>query len=193
MNKNYPKYVALMLPFAFINPSFTMGGKVFKLARIVGVTTLPACGLYEAYKRDDFIKKSVFKDATVVTESALNDWFVEKKKELNIPNAGSISLVSGRPFGIWGTYAEKNGGKVMVHPLEKVRLNNALKNPLIKENDEHIASASMNLNHEFGHIVRQEPQNIKHAFIAIPVCVEAASFGVTKAFRILCNTQQQPK
>src|SRR5260221_8900403 len=124
MNQKHLKYAALMLPFVFINPSFAMGGKVFKLARVVGVSTLPACGLYGAYKRDDLVKEHVFKDATVVTESTINDWFAEKKKKLNISNAGSISLVSGWAASDWAACAEKNGGRVIVNFIEKIRLNN---------------------------------------------------------------------
>jgi hypothetical protein len=181
MNKNYPKYVAVMLSFAFINPSFAMGGKVFKLARIVGITASPAYGLYDAYVLNKHIEDS-YDNVEHFSDAAIEEWGREKMKQFKVPHAESI--VFDHYYG-WGT-----SGKIIYVPTdESNELNKALKN----KEDRIIAYHLAALKHEIGHIINKDPQHKVYAKAMIPLGVEALSFGATKIFRKVGNISPQPK
>jgi hypothetical protein len=185
MNKNYLKYAALMLLFTYMSPSFAMGGNVFKLTRFVGVGTLPAAGLLLTYKIDE-IRQENHKELNPITDEPLQEWFKEQKEQLNIPNSESILLKKGKP---WSAFADKKKGHVTISSDDAFVLNHAL----INQHKNIIARDSMTLKHELGHIVHKDSENRKYALAAIPIGVEALSFGITKGLRKLCNIQQQPK
>jgi hypothetical protein len=124
MNQKYLKHAALMLPFTFINPSFAMGGKIFKLARFVGVGTLPAVGLYKVYKRDEEAQK-ICKTVNPITDESLQQWFKEQKEQINIPNAELILLVKNKP---WCSFIDKKNSYVALPDADASILNNALIN-----------------------------------------------------------------
>jgi hypothetical protein len=181
MNRKYLKYEALMLLLTSINPSFAMGGNVFKLARFVGVGTLPAYGLYDAYALNKRIEDSC-NNVEHFSDAAIEEWGREKMKQLKVPHAESISF--DHDYG-WGT----NGKIIYVPEDESNELNKALKH----KEDRIIAYHSMALKHEIGHIINKDSQQMVCAKAIIPFGVEALSFGATKIFRKVCNISPQPK
>jgi hypothetical protein len=189
-----------MLSFAFINPSFAMGGKVFTLARAMGVTAGPAFIFHTTYKN---YKKKNAEQMYPISETNIEEWGREKMKQLNVPNYESMLFVCSR--GEWAT----DGNKICV-PFDctflfKDSLERALeqkKSPskfffnflaLDDSPDKIIARNSMILKHELGHVINQDTQNKCYALATIPLGIETLSFGVTKMFRKLFNMQPQPK
>ncbi len=194
VNKNYPKYAALMLLFVFINPSFAMGGKVFQLTRIIGIGALPVLGLRDAYRSNKAIEKNS-EESPSIAEVSIKEWGRKKMERLNFPNADSITFEYGPGWSVAGK-------KITVPDSERAVLDEALefhksywsKIGFLQENrDEIIAWHSMLLNHEVGHVINKDSQNVPYVKVAIPVGIEALSFGMTKALRKVCNIEQKPK
>lgn len=124
MNQKYLKYSLSIMFLTVCNPSFAMGGKVFKLARFVGVTTLPTYGLYKAHKRNEVIQEA-HKTVNPITDEFLQKWFKEQKEQLNIPNAESILLIGN---GYWGSLTDKKNSYITLSASDAFRLSNALIN-----------------------------------------------------------------
>jgi hypothetical protein len=193
MNKKHLTCSILAIFLLACKPSFAMYGAIFKAARAVGVTTLPVCGLYLFNKQD----KTEQKRLELISETAIDTWGKEKMKQLKVPNAESIPFIYG--FG-WATGREKF---IMVPRSESYQISKALelKNKsslgnffykirfLGDDPDKKIALHSMLLKHEIGHIIKKDDSNAVYALATMPVAVEALSFGVTSAFRKLCNIQ----
>ena len=199
MNKKCLVYILSITLLIVSRPSFSMYGAIFKAARAVGMTTVPACGLYlcnESNKRDRN-GDEFFETSPLISETAIEKWGKEKMAELNVANAESISFVYG--LG-WGTCKEKF---ITVPRSESYQLSKALqlKNKsffgdlfynirfLGDDPDKTIARHSMLLKHEIGHIINKDDHNSSFNLATIPVAVEAASFGVTSAFRKLYSMQ----
>ncbi len=136
MNKSYLQYAALMLLFTFMIPSFAMGGKVFKLARFVGVTTLPTLGLYHSKNYKKALEKvNVLDfDEELPTQPALNDWFEGQKKQANMPHSKPIFLVTHKNSRHAHARANEHIGVVSVSSEVCDQLHEALVNqPLAEE------------------------------------------------------------
>lgn len=172
-------------------PSHAMYGAIFNIARLVGTTTLPVVGSYTAYNRYTDSQKQLA-EFKPVTENAVNNWFVKQKNKLNISNVELVSSLINKP---WASCSYGKTGHVAAPSGDIVTLNEALINKSInnettttKDNSE-IALKKMFLTHEFSHIINKDFQNRTYALVAIPVAVEALSFGATSAFRKLCGIQ----
>jgi Peptidase family M48 len=202
MNKNYLIFTILMISLMLSQPSFAMYGAIFKAARTVGMTILPACGLYLCNEESKQKKESneFFKRSPLISETALTTWGKEKMEQLNVPHSESISFMYGLD---WATSAEQF---VLVPRWKGYQLNYALQSKnsscmdlfykiryLGDDPDKTIARHSMALKHEIGHIINKDMLKRTYYLAAIPVAVEAMSFGMTKILRNLCNIQQQPK
>jgi hypothetical protein len=189
MNKNYLQY-ALILLFTYMSPSFAMGGNVFKLTRLVGVTTLPAYGLYKANKAKNDAKEYV-EGLEIVEECPVKNWFDEEKKKLDIPSLETVSLVKSPDW--MGCEWAANNNVVIIDRNRKNRLNDMLLGDLEEEKNIYLKTTipqnAMVLKHEFGHIVYKDGQNTRYALAIIPVGIELLSFGATTAFRKLFNVQ----
>ena len=184
MNQNHSKYAALMLLFTFISPSFAMGGKVFTLARFVGVTATPV--FFSGIARDAHENCKDFDNKESLAGSAIDEWGKEKIKRLNVANGESISFVKNAE---WVT----NGKRIGI-PSEEIEMHELIKSgDLIHNQDEKIALHSIFLKHEVGHAVHNDVQARLHHMIAVPFGIEAISFGATKGLRKLCNIQPSPK
>lgn len=177
-----------MLLIAY-KPSCAMYGAIFKIARFVSVTTLPAFGSYTAYNKYKDNQKEVM-ELEPVTEDAVIDWFDAEKKKLNISD---IKLLKGKR---WASCNYGKTGYIEAPSDHIIQLNAALINKSINneitadQDNAKIARERMVLWHEFGHIAHKDYQNGTYALVAIPMAVEALSFGVTSAFRKLCNIQE---
>jgi hypothetical protein len=184
MNQKQLKYAALMLLFTFINPSFAMGGKIFKLARAVGVTATPIS--FGALAWDPHENSKDFDNQESLAGSAIDEWGKEKIKQLNVANSESISFVKNVD---WRT----NGNRIGI-PSEDIELHESIRSGIpMHDQDKKIALNSILLKHEVGHIVHNDLQKRLHHMIAVPLGIEAISFGATKGLRKLCNIQSSPK
>jgi hypothetical protein len=188
MNKKYLKNSLLMMFLMVYMPSYTMHGAIFKLARFAGVTTVPVFGSYTAYNKYKNHPEEM-KTLKPVTEDAVKNWFVEEKQKLNISD---VELVEGKNWAAWN-----NGtiGCVEIPSDDMNKLNQALINKSVHnevtaaQDNAKIARDAMLLKHEFAHIINKDNQYRTSSLIAIPIGVEALSFGTTSAFRKLCNIQ----
>jgi hypothetical protein len=189
MNKKYLKNSLLMMFLVVYMPSYTMHGTIFKLARFVGVTTAPAFGLYTACNKYKGNQEEV-EALKPVTEDAVKNWFIEEKQKLNISN---VKLIEGKN---WTSYNDGKTGYVEIPSDDITKLNEALinksvnnKTTMLKDNSE-IARDVMFLKHEFAHIINKDSQYRTCSVVAIPLAIEALSFGAISAVRKLCNIQE---
>jgi hypothetical protein len=194
MNKKHLIYTILAIFLTTCKPSVAMYGAIFKTARAVGVTALPVYGLDKVNATNKCFEDSN-KEVIPFSHIAIEEWGREKMKQLEVPDAESLSFKYN--LG-WST----NGKKISVPEDECNELNDALKfnksffskiGFLRGNEDKLVACHSMILKHEICHIINKDPQSQMYALAAIPLGIEVVSFGATKAFRKLCNMQTQPK
>jgi hypothetical protein len=192
MNKKYLQYSVLMMLLMIYKPSYAMYGAMFNVARFVGVTTLPVFGSYTAYNRHKDNQKKL-KELKPVTENAVKDWFTEEKKKLNMLNVESVSLFEDQA---WASGSYGKTGYITAPSNNIIKLNEALTNKSVNnetiaaQDNSEIARNAMLLKHELAHIINKDFQNGTYALVAIPLVVEALSFGTTSVFRKLCNIEE---
>lgn len=192
MNKKHLQSIVLMILLMTYKPSCAMYGTIFKVAQFVGVTTVPAFGSYTAYNRHKDNQKKL-KDLKPVTENAVKDWFTEENKKLNMLDVESVSLLADQA---WASASYGKIGYVTVPSNNMIKLNEALINKSMNneitaaQDNSEKARNTMSLKHELAHVIYKDFQHGAYALVAIPLAVEAVSFGATSVFRKLCNIEE---
>ena len=206
MNKKYLIYNVLAVFLMTSTPSFSMNGSFFRLARVAGATAVPCIALLLTINEKEQLKKSVNRNnrsiRTVLRPKEailVEEWFLEKKEQVNTPNLETVLLVFGPE---WGSIRNNTQGRVLVSSADLTELSAALVAKLENEkmtdwsahqNNMTLAKHSMILGHELGHIANNDDLNRLYARASIPVGVELALFGITSKFKELCRISPPKK
>ena len=145
------------------------------------------------YKKNSYVSLSD-KDASVLSTALIDQARAEKNlQEISKKLKCLRREKANRGYIDSFLWSISDGQKLEDQLIRSFESFNKLNDLLIDQHKRTIARDSMILKHELGHIVHKDSQQNISKMVAIPIAVEAVSFGITKSSRKLFNMQQQPK